>query len=865
MAAILALSSCGGGSGGVSGPGDAPARVGVASLLSTVDVLELPLLQAGDQWYAHVRLKLADDGSVSLLGYQVVEARPLENHATLSPAAALEQLPTATGPFLLTVPRLHMDVEVFQDVRVLIAGGTWRYAEPPAPAQSLNAADLQGDSTLVARADQVVVLGGTSSAQTVQYPMQLEQRSYRFCVDGQDSAADGLTVIDPQGRTALAISQAGDCGQFDAQSGVHQVRVHLLPAGQDEPRPVFVQMPQAQQQAATQRLLGASADDDDYYLIEAVSALGNGVFTPAVVYATEIDPYLTCAGMLAVATHPKSRAAYVFDRANFFKFTKDARGRLSQLGKPYKCSDKAVPSVAVADSAVFPLVGFGWDVIDAYYHLHPAAGPVFVSAYEPQGRTFGLRADLPAPGPYGHAERQIEVIDSLFGVDLFLGAMFSSSTQQIRYRAKYRLRPSGFLAAAYPVPGEVALFSAPDCSGPALLLDQYDLPVLSPGSAGSFDGSMKLGGATQAVLYNRPYMSELGGSRQVWSPGCHRLDGAVKSVKVVRNTVDVVVSSKSCENCNLSGLNFAGRDLRGARLARANLTDAELAGANLRGADLRTTYLHHANLSNANLDEANLCGAQLQARASVASGDQQTPATLSGAYLRNANLSRANLTGVSLSYASFFSGTTQNTCKPSTSCDVYEKLNCASASGATLDGAKFDNAYLAGLGLDGVSARGVSFEKAVLVGANLSQAQLKPLSILATNFAGAYLQGVDFSNVDAADIRAAWWTGAVIQPNPVTGCAMQFKLEKPLLGFPGFQSGKSLSTCITESKPESTCVGYTYQRPTVLPVSPQGATSALDPGSKAASDGCQPPPAGPAPLCGSGFTANVNTCWSLHN
>lgn len=868
---MLALSSCGGGSGGMPAVDAAPApvRVGVASLLSSVDVLELPLLQAGDQWYAHVRLKLADDGSVALLDYQPSEARPQEDHAELSPAVALEQLPSATGPFLLTVPRLHMDVEVFQNVRVRIARGAWRYAEPPVPTESLNAADLQGNPALVARTDQVVVLGGTPStgataAQTVQYPVQLDERSYRFCVDEQDSAADGLTVIDPQGRTALAIDHAGGCGQVDARSGVYQIRVRLLPTGQgDEPRPVFVQMPQARQQAAAQRLLGAPADDD-YYLIEAVSALGDTAFTPAVVYANDLNGFAPslCIGLPVAATRPEERERRVLDRANFFKFKKDASGRPAEISTPYSCHGSDAPVFTVGEK--YPLMGYGWDAFGASA-LYPGAPAIF-SNYAAQGRTFGLRASLPGPGPDGRAERQVEPMDIDLGNDTrsYLAAPLSSSVLQIRYRAKYRLRPAGFAPAAYPAQGEVALFSASDCSGPALLLDQYDLPVLSPGSAGSFNGSLKLGGATQVVLYNAPYMIDWFGSREVSQPGCQRMDKLTASVKVVHNTVDVVVSSKRCENCNLSGLNFSGRDLRGAQLARANLADAQLAGANLRGADLRTTYLHHADLSNANLDEANLCGAQLQARASQTSGDGQSPATLRAAYLRNANLSRANLTGVDLSHASFFSGTTQNACKPSKSCDVYEKLNCASASGATLDGAHFDGAYLAGAGLDGVSARGVSFADAVLVGANLSQAQLGPLSSLVTSFAGAYLQGADFSN---ADISAAWWTGAVIQqqPSATSGCLMQFKLNASLLGFPGFLSGSSSPSCAAEAKPESTCVEYTYQRPTVLPASAPGLVNALPADSKVASDNCQPPPGGPAPMCGSGFTAKVNRCWSQHN
>ncbi len=72
-----------------------------------------------------------------------------------------------------------------------------------------------------------------------------------------------------------------------------------------------------------------------------------------------------------------------------------------------------------------------------------------------------------------------------------------------------------------------------------------------------------------------------------------------------------LLSTKQCQQCDLSnaGLvlaDLAGADLSGADLSRANLSRANLAGANLSGANLTGTSLNGANLNGANLSGANL-------------------------------------------------------------------------------------------------------------------------------------------------------------------------------------------------------------------------------------------------------------------
>ncbi|MBW4573752.1 MAG: pentapeptide repeat-containing protein [Aphanothece sp. CMT-3BRIN-NPC111] len=92
-----------------------------------------------------------------------------------------------------------------------------------------------------------------------------------------------------------------------------------------------------------------------------------------------------------------------------------------------------------------------------------------------------------------------------------------------------------------------------------------------------------------------------------------------------------LLSTKQCQQCDLSGAGLVMADLSGAQLSqtnlsRANLSRANLSGADLSGADLSGASLYGVNLTGANLTGANLIGADLR-----------------DAYLVNANLAGTNL------------------------------------------------------------------------------------------------------------------------------------------------------------------------------------------------------------------------------
>lgn len=97
-----------------------------------------------------------------------------------------------------------------------------------------------------------------------------------------------------------------------------------------------------------------------------------------------------------------------------------------------------------------------------------------------------------------------------------------------------------------------------------------------------------------------------------------------------------LLSTKTCESCDLSqtGLVFANleeAELSNANLSQANLSRATLSNADLRGANLAGAVLYGANLYNADLTGADLRGADLR-----------------GAYLEGAKFEGGNLQGAAL-------------------------------------------------------------------------------------------------------------------------------------------------------------------------------------------------------------------------
>lgn len=149
--------------------------------------------------------------------------------------------------------------------------------------------------------------------------------------------------------------------------------------------------------------------------------------------------------------------------------------------------------------------------------------------------------------------------------------------------------------------------------------------------------------------------------------GCDRQTQSLYKVEVER----------SCQNCDLRGVNFSGQSLGGkyrvsvsnqplstnpeglgyaepVDLTGSDLRDTDFSNATLSEVILNSTQLADANLQNANLEDAQLVNADLRnadLKGANLSGANFQNANLSGADLRDCDLQVANLDGADLTGA----------------------------------------------------------------------------------------------------------------------------------------------------------------------------------------------------------------------
>jgi uncharacterized protein YjbI with pentapeptide repeats len=905
--------SCGGGSDStLPDTGIAP-TFAVAKLTTAQDVLELPLLQSGTGLYADVSIKLADDGTFRVLSWRSAGLTAAAADGTLNTQLALTDLAGYAQPVQLTLRRIHLDNEVYESVQIELNRGRWRYLQPPTPAKALSTQDLRANSNLFANEDHVVAITSAPGS-TEQFPLRLDSRNYRFCMDAQDQGADSVAILDPAGKVVLTLRAGGECGVLEAQQGLYQVRHTYGGTGASrtvflhkKPAPVTLTSVQDAPRDESWGILASLLDRTTHQLVQtpvflafrgwtwtdgscvgdvlpvvqanATSPIEWAPWNPAFMGIPLLNP--------AVADSPR-RA--LFDQRNFFQPVRDpASGAPLALGAPIACP-----------KANFSLHGFGHTDVDFIptpdtYLAHFPNGPYVLTGLEdqdPDAGTFGAYLSwLVAFGAYGAPDfdnpirfANYSASNTSFGLKaafsvgqktpfdgtevalgrpkadgsgLELWPMDAGQADQllVEYRAALRYRPTGFAGNTTPAAGQVALFNSGDCSGPALVVDQYDLPGMIPGPLGSFNGSLLLGTLTSITAYQNVFFG--GASRQLISSGCiaSGADWKPASMRMHPVTAEMVFSTKGCEGCNLAGLDFGGRDMSNAKFAGSNLNNVNLARANLSGADLRQAFLQGAQLPNANLDAANMCGAKLNAAPSTA-GSTNVAANLSGAFLRNANLSRSNAAGANFNASSFFSAS-QSACTPA-ACDAYARPTCATAAGATIDAAQFGNAYLAGADLSNAHGSGASFSNAVLIGARLNNAVLSPLNGTPANFTGSFIQGADFTS---ADLTGATFTNAYDAQAP--GC-MQFELGAQYISFPGFTvpDPPDSTTCVPKTPVvPPTCVKFEFSQRTILPSTVVLGTPAvpLAQASPPNSASCSV-----NPLCGAAdpfLPDRVNTCW----
>ncbi|MDB5932439.1 MAG: pentapeptide repeat protein [Polaromonas sp.] len=873
VACLTLMTSCGGSD--TSAPALAPAPADTAGTASATvarinaaqGVLELPLLQSGELLYADVRIRFSLDGSFELLSWRPAASALAQADADLQPPVALADLQRSSQPLKLNIRRLHMDAQVYQAVTVALENGRWRYPQPLVPAATLTSKDLRANPALFARDHQLMVITATP-ARAEMFALRLESHSYRFCMEAQDDGVDSIALLDAQGAELLTVRAGGPCAAYTAVQGLYKMRYTY--GGSGAGRTAFMRQRPDEQDALTQPLAGQfplqMADSvkeywgilatfldpitqrvsNDGFLGMAGSWPGNGQPLAGSCFST-IAAFITST---ALNTANPLAATHLFDGANFFERINDSAGHPARIGSAFACPDGRLKfEWAYQTETALVLAVPGFTVPDDH--------PVKINGFTAERNTFVLQGasgkggdnlpDSPLGFPLG-----VEITEPAFS-----GGLRPLTPSQIadwlpEYLTVLRYRPDGLLGTSIPAQGQVALFNSKDCTGAAMVVDKYDLPGIIPGGPlGNFDGSLKLGALTTATVYASKF--HRGERQQLDRSGClvsgwGTTGWKAASLSIKMEIAQIIVSTKSCEQCNLAGIDLSNTDLSNGKFYGANLNNARLGHANLSGADLRYASLQGAQLPNANLDAANLCSASLNAAPSSA-GSSNVAANLSGAYLRNASLYASNLTGANFSNASFYSAS-QGACQPS-DCSTYQRPACANAYGAKLDSAKFSNAYLTGVDMSNVTGSAADFSHAVLNGASFRNATLTPdINGTPANFSNAFLLGADFT---AATLVSPILTNAYGDDNTSGGC-MQTALDASYTAFPGFAMPTPLgsNTCAKAAAPAPTCVQFTYNKATLGLQLAKPATP-LNPNTNCFSK---------APLCGDAFTgAGPNTCW----
>jgi uncharacterized protein YjbI with pentapeptide repeats/beta-lactamase regulating signal transducer with metallopeptidase domain len=200
---------------------------------------------------------------------------------------------------------------------------------------------------------------------------------------------------------------------------------------------------------------------------------------------------------------------------------------------------------------------------------------------------------------------------------------------------------------------------------------------------------------------------------------------AAASVHAIR--VADVSSVHTCNGCDMSGANLAGRDMSYANFTGTDLSHSNLVGTNFYHASLNGVDFTGAKLRGASFRSAHLTGCDFS-NADLTSVDF-TGATLTGCQFNNAVMPSASLRAI------------LNSC---TGCDFsHANLGGADMSHVRVNSADFSGANLAGANLSDSQFTGVDFGGARLAGANLTN----------TVFSGCDLGNADLLHVDLSKAK----------------------------------------------------------------------------------------------------------------
>ena len=429
------LTSCGGSDTPAPSPDTSTARIAVARINAAQGVLEFPWLQSGDTLYADVRISLLADGSFRLLSGRPAAFASAAVDAVLEPQTALADLQGSAQPVQLRIRRLHMDASVYEAVTLVLEKGTWRYAAPLVPATTLTTNDLRANPALHARDHQLVVIQ-SEPGRLQEFPMRLESRSYRFCMDAQSAGADEMALLDAQGATVLTLRAGGPCAALKAEQALYTVRHRH--GGPGASRTVFMRQRPPAQAPLTQPPSGwpalQDAGQEEYwgilasFLDPATQRVTSSGFLGLQMFpVSESLPYCVV-GQINARTQATSRnddafleAKQLFDGLNFFKRINDSQGNAATLGgpaslAPLECAGGTnfgmfqISSLGVQTSYPFPI-----PMVSFYKQgAAPApAYPILIDGFSAARNTFTLKGSVfglaLAPLGFPHGTRSLGI------------------------------------------------------------------------------------------------------------------------------------------------------------------------------------------------------------------------------------------------------------------------------------------------------------------------------------------------------------------------------------------------------------------------------------------------------------------------
>lgn len=538
-----------------------------------------------------------------------------------------------------------------------------------------------------------------------------EDTTHTFCMDEDKDSGHYARLLGPD-KTVLAEIPAGSCEKVQVTAGLHELQVYFgdKPTGLTHKtmfiRPMNTLSAQDLEQASAP--LETGADDGgqceascDGAIFTSVDDLGRGQAAvvdacPGVGGVTGVSRCFSPPGTGALVLGPLTRAV-LFSKAL-------QQGTVSLISNDSPNAVQCFPASQhpwgsfIASSSAKAEAGFCKPARQATF-CHGQGG---CNGNIPSSDQINLAADeVMLVGPIHSDQSHV----SSGNTCCTLGWVFSHSNPPCRDLASI-----GFDNGTYNLlvgsNAVVHLFQDTDFSGPETILSNQ-----------SNQGTQTYPGCPYPV-YSLP---AAGSSRA--GPG------TISSLRLETTETDnasTLISSRHCNNCNLSGVDLSNQDLSGSELQGAILTNANLTSTQLANSDLTSAVLSGANCTYTNFKSCTLNFANL-----AGNGNNLQAANLSHAVLDDAVLDGANLRGVSFEHAQF----------------ADTGSDRSSARNAQMVGANFSGAILKGVNLDSADLTGVNFTSAILLNCKLTGIAMDTSSSCdyPTRLTSAVLYGSEFN------------------------------------------------------------------------------------------------------------------------